>query len=299
MENLQAFAERIRAFAEEYLSWATLPKISVTDVIEIVLIWFVVYHVILWFKQSRAWPLLKGIVLICLLALAAYLLQMSTILWLINRLLDVGLIALVILFQPELRRALEQLGRKGMMSGLLSFDPKAPEARFSDHTIDELVNACFEMGRQRTGALIVIERDVSLAEYEQTGIEIDALVSEALLLNIFEKDTPLHDGAVIMRGDRVTAATCYLPLTDNNSLNKSLGTRHRAGIGVSEETDSLTIIVSEESGAVSLAEDGKLSHDVTEEYLRKQLVRAQEKHEDAKKKLKKWKGLAKREKTAD
>lgn len=292
--------DRIRAFAEEYLYWVSLPKIYVTDIIEIIILSFVLYHIILWFKQTKAWALLKGIAFVVVFALIAYLLQMNTILWIINKTLNAGIIALVIIFQPELRRALEQLGRKGVMSSLFPLDTRGVEERFSDRTINELVKACFEMGRQRTGALIVIQRDVSLLEYEQTGIEVDAVVSEPLLLNIFEKNTPLHDGAVIMRGDRVTSATCYLPLTDSLSLNKALGTRHRAGLGVSEETDSLTIIVSEETGAVSLAEEGKLSHDITAEYLREQLKRLQNKHVEAKKgKLKNWKGRAKHENNPD
>lgn len=292
--------DRIRAFAEEYLYWVSLPKIYVTDVIEIIILSFVLYHIMLWFKQTKAWTLLKGIVLLVLFALVAYLLQMDTILWIINKTLNAGIIALVIIFQPELRRALEQLGRKGFMSSLFPLESRGVEQRFSDRTINELVKACFEMGRQRTGALIVIQRDIPLSEYEQTGIEIDAVVSEALLLNIFEKNTPLHDGAVIMCGDRVVSATCYLPLTDSMNLNKALGTRHRAGIGVSEETDSLTIIVSEETGAVSLAEEGKLSHDVTAEHLREQLKRIQDKHVETKKnKLRNRKGRARHEKNPD
>lgn len=266
---------------------------------EIIILAFVLYHLILWVKQTRAWNLLKGIVFVLLFALAAYLLQMNTILWLLSKTLNAGIVAIVILFQPELRRAFEQLGRKGMLSTFLPFDSKNGEERFSDRTINELVRACFEMGNARTGALIVIECDVSLQEFEQTGIEVDAVVSAPLLLNIFEKNTPLHDGAVIMRGNRVAAATCYLPLTESMSLNKSLGTRHRAGLGVSEETDSLTIIVSEETGAVSVAQEGKLFHDITADYLREQLQKTQNKQREPKNKLKKWKGRAKHEKNAD
>lgn len=292
--------DRIKAFVEQYLYWVSIPKITFSDILEIIILSFLVYHVILWFKETRAWTLLKGVVSVALFILVAYILQMNTILWIVEKTVSVGLIALIVLFQPELRRALERLGQKGFFTSLLPFEPaKNTRERFSDRTINELVRACFEMGKYRTGALIIIEQNVSLKEYEQTGIAVDALVSAPLLLNIFEHNTPLHDGAVVMRGNRITAATCYLPLTDSTTLNKSFGTRHRAGVGVSENTDCLTIIVSEETGAVSIAEEGKLSHNVSADYLREQLQRVQNKTEETRKKLKNWKGWAKHEKTAD
>lgn len=291
--------DRITNFAEEYLYWLSMPKVTVTDVLEIIILSFILYHIILWFKETRAWTLFKGIVSAALFVLIAYILQMNTILWIVERVVSVGLIALVVIFRPELRKALEQLGQKGVFSSVFSFDMNNTKEKFSDRTINELVRACYEMGKTKTGALIVIENNVSLREYEQTGIVVDALVSAPLLINIFEHNTPLHDGAVIMRGNRVVSATCYLPLTESTTLNKSLGTRHRAGVGVSEATDAMTIIVSEETGAVSIAKEGKLSHNVTPEYLREQLQHAQNKVVENKSKLRKWKEWTKHEKDAD
>ena len=207
-----------------------------------------------------------------------YLLQMDTLIYIINQGLSIAIITLVVVFQPELRKVLESLGERELLNHSLLFgSSRNYTSRFSDRTLDELVRASLEMSAERTGALIVIEQNENLREYERTGIEIDALVTSQLLINIFEHNTPLHDGAVIIRGDRVTAATCYLPLSDNKSLSKALGTRHRAGVGVSEATDSLTIIVSEETGGISLAYRGSLQRSVTEMTLRDRLIEAQNK----------------------
>jgi diadenylate cyclase len=168
-------------------------------------------------------------------------------------------------------------------------DSKDKGERFSNRTVDELVRACVELAKAKTGALIVIEQNVVLSEYEKTGIDIDAVVSSQLLINIFEHNTPLHDGAVIVRGDRVVSATCYLPLSDNNKLSKALGTRHRAGVGISEVSDSLTIIVSEETGKISLAVGGELLHNVDADSLRSKLMYVQKKTIDVKS-FKLWKG---------
>ena len=164
----------------------------------------------------------------------------------------------MIIFQPELRKALENLGGKNVLGKLFDFG-KVEENKFSDHTIDELIKACYAMGKVKTGALIVIEDEILLNEYVRTGIDIDAIISSQLLINIFEKNTPLHDGAVIVRGDRVVSATCYLPLSDSMTLSKDLGTRHRAAVGISEVSDSLTIVVSEETGKVSIAMRGQIT----------------------------------------
>ena len=206
----------------------------------------------------------------------------------------VGIIALVIIFQPELRRALEQLGRKKILFGLFRFnDGREKGERFSSKTAEEIVRACFDMGAAYTGALIV-EQDMVLEEYEKTGITVDGLVTSQLLINIFEHNTPLHDGAVIIRGDRVVAATCYLPLSDNNNLNKALGTRHRAGVGISEVTDSMTIIVSEETGKVSVAVGGELIHDIDADSLRNKLEYLRRRTIDVKS-FKIWRGRLKHE----
>ena len=234
------------------LSEITLPKpIEFIDVIQILLIAYFVYHLIRWVQNTKAYTLLKGILVIVGFAVLASIFQMQTFLYLLGALGGVALTALVIIFQPELRRAVEQLGEKTPLSTISLPGSSEKQERFSDKTVNEIVRACYEMGAVKTGALIVIERNITLEEYEKTGIEVDGIVTSQLLINIFEHNTPLHDGAVIVRGDRIVSATCYLPLSDNMSLSKDLGTRHRAGVGVSEATDSFTIIVSEETGNVS------------------------------------------------
>ena len=190
-------------------------------------------------------------------------------------LIGAAITAVVIIFQPELRRVVEQIGEKNPLSAISFASGQEENERFSDKTINELVRASFEMGEVKTGALIVIEKTITLEEYEKTGIPIDGVLTSQLLINIFEHNTPLHDGAVIVRNNRVTAATCYLPLSDNMDLNKNLGTRHRAGVGISEVTDSFTIIVSEETGNVSYASGGELHTAVTPSDLRDQLHKIQ------------------------
>ena len=282
-------------FIRDYLVKLYIPRITWTDIIEIVIIAFVIYNVMVWIKNTKAWVLLKGIIIVVIFALIAYILNLKTILWIAGKTISVGIIALVIIFQPELRRALEQLGRKKILFGLFRFnDVREKGERFSSKTAEEIVRACFDMGAAYTGALIVIEQDMVLEEYEKTGITVDGLVTSQLLINIFEHNTPLHDGAVIIRGDRVVAATCYLPLSDNNNLNKALGTRHRAGVGISEVTDSMTIIVSEETGKVSVAVGGELIHDIDADSLRNKLEYLRRRTIDVKS-FKIWRGRLKHE----
>ena len=282
-------------FIRDYLVKLYIPRITWTDIIEIVIIAFVIYNVMVWIKNTKAWVLLKGIIIVVIFALIAYILNLKTILWIAGKTISVGIIALFIIFQPELRRALEQLGRKKILFGLFRFnDGREKGERFSSKTAEEIVRACFDMGAAYTGALIVIEQDMVLEEYEKTGITVDGLVTSQLLINIFEHNTPLHDGAVIIRGDRVVAATCYLPLSDNNNLNKALGTRHRAGVGISEVTDSMTIIVSEETGKVSVAVGGELIHDIDADSLRNKLEYLRRRTIDVKS-FKIWRGRLKHE----
>ncbi|MBE5901021.1 MAG: TIGR00159 family protein [Lachnospiraceae bacterium] len=263
----------LETFVNNYLFWVHLPEITKTDIAEILIITFLVYNIMVWIKNTRAWVLFKGLIVILAFISVAAIFQMNTILWLAERTLSVGITALVIIFQPELRKALEQLGQKKFFSGLNFMElQKNNVERYSERTVQELVKACFEMGKVKTGALIVVEREIVLAEFERTGIPLDALVSNQILINIFEHNTPLHDGAVIVRGNRIVAATCYLPLSDNLHLSKELGTRHRAAVGVSEVNDSMTIIVSEETGKVSVAEQGRLERDVTPERLKERLM---------------------------
>ena len=273
MEYFREMLGLVQENLSQILSMANL-TITGIDVIEILIISFLVYHVLMWIKSTRAWNLFKGIMVILIFVLLAAFFQMSTILWIAENTLSVGLIALVIIFQPELRNALENIGGKNILGSILVFN-KAAEEKFSNHTIDELIKAVFAMGKVKTGALIVIEDEIVLDEYIRTGIDVDAIVSSQLLINIFEKNTPLHDGAIILRGDRVVSATCYLPLSDSLSLSKELGTRHRAAVGISEVSDSLTIVVSEETGRVSVAYRGEIFRNMDADGLRTKLQQLQ------------------------
>mgnify|MGYP004462141265 CR=1 FL=1 len=261
-----------------YLSDISFPTINVIDVIEIILISFFVYQFMVWIKFTRAYTLLKGILVICGFLVIAYIFKMNTILWIASNLAGALITAIVVIFQPELRKVVEQLGQKKIMAALIPFDSgKEIRERFTDKTVNELIKACFDMAEVKTGALIVIEQEIRLDEYVRTGINLDAILTSQLLINIFEHNTPLHDGAVIVKQNRIVAATCYLPLSDNMELSKQLGTRHRAGVGISEVTDSVTIIVSEETGQVSVAQGGRLVRNVTSTQLREILERAQNK----------------------
>ncbi len=280
-------------------SWLSLlSRISLTNILEIIIISFVVYEILYWVKNTRAWTVLKGLVVICLFALVAAILHLTTILWILENITGIAVTALLIIFQPELRKALEQLGSQKIISNLLSFDDGKVDREFSEKTVNELVRATFEMAKVKTGALMVIERNTSLKEIERTGIEVNGLVTSQLLINIFEHNTPLHDGAVVIRGNRVAAATCYLPLSDNMTISKDLGTRHRAAVGVSEVTDSLTIVVSEETGRVSVAEGGALTRIADAESLRKILAQVEKPAEEGGR-FKLWKGRLKNERKAD
>lgn len=277
-------------------------SIGVIDIVQILLIAFFVYYLMVWVKNTRAYMLLKGVLLVIMFLVAAAFLHMDTILWICKQLSVVAITGVIVIFQPELRRVLEQLGEKKMLATLIPFDSnKSVDERISDRTIGELIHAAYAMGEVKTGALIVVEQNIILKEYEKTGIAMDSVISSQLLINIFEHNTPLHDGAVIIRNNRIVAATCYLPLSDNLALNKSLGTRHRAGVGISEVSDSLTIIVSEETGKVSYAMGGKICTGVTPGVLREQLnklkIKTGTKEENGKFRI--WKGWGRHEEKAD
>ena len=261
--------DTIREFFSNYISPFILLRITIMDVIEILIIAFLVYYVIKWVKNTKAWALLKGILVLFGIYVLAAVLGFDAILWIFANGVGVSITAIIILFQPELRKALEQLGKRNIMSPF--FDSKE-EGLISDKSINELVRAAVELGKAKTGALIVIERSVNLDEYEATGIKVDSVITAELLINIFEHNTPLHDGAVIVRGDRLAAATCYLPLSENTRISKELGTRHRAAVGISEASDSFTIVVSEQTGGVSIAENGELTRRVSKEQLRERLL---------------------------
>lgn len=265
------------------------PQVHISDVLEIIIISFLLYQVIGWFKKSRAWTLFKGIAVLALCWLFAAIFELNTILWIFRNTISVGIIAIIIIFQPELRKALEQLGKRNFIASFFDSGNSEKRERFSAKTTNELVKATFEMAKNKTGALIVIEQNVALGDYERTGIPLDAMVTSQLIVNIFEHNTPLHDGAVIMRNNRIVAATCYLPLSENMEINKELGTRHRAAVGISEVSDSMTIIVSEETGDVSVAVGGELFRGLDTDNLKKKLSYIQNKSLDVKR-FRLWKG---------
>ena len=279
-------------FIQKYLYRFSISTIGITDIIQI----------IKWLQLTRAWTLFKGIIVLLLFALVSVIFQLDTIAWLLSNSLSVGIMAAIVIFQPELRRALEQLGRKNFFRAFLfSSDEESGEKSFlTEKAVNEIVRAAFEMSKVKTGALIVIEQKVALGEYERTGIAVDGIVSSQLLINIFEHNTPLHDGAVIIRGSRIVSATCYLPLTDSMELGKELGTRHRAAVGISEVSDSTTVVVSEETGKISYSMAGAIHTGVTPSQLRDALnsiKRKPEQKEDAGK-FKLWKGRGKNEEKA-
>ncbi len=275
--------QRIINLYESYGPDWYLPDIRIIDILEILIIAYLAYHLMVWIKNTKAWMLLKGMAVLGIFILIASIFEMNTILWIAKNSISVLATAAIVVFQPELRRALEKLGQKNFWSSIVPFERVTSSGRFQEKTMEAIVSACYAMGREKTGALIVVEQDIMLTEYQHTGIELDCIVSDQILKNIFEHNTPLHDSAVILRGDRIVAATCYLPLTEDRRLSKELGTRHRAAIGMSEVSDALVIAVSEETGKVSYAYGGHLTRGVTPELLRERLVKLQDRTEEAKK----------------
>ena len=287
----------LKEFVSE--SWY-FPQIRVVDAVAILIITFLFYQIILWIKNTKAWMLLRGILVVALFILVAAFFKMYTILWIAQNSLPVMATAVVIIFQPELRRALEKLGEKQFVPNMVALDKREKDnVRFSQKTIDGIVEASFAMGAVKTGALIVVEQAIMLTEYESTGIALDCIVSPQVLINIFEHNTPLHDGAIIVRGDRIVSATCYLPLSDNMGISKELGTRHRAAVGMSEVSDALIVTVSEETGYVSVAMGGQLVRNVTPEYLKKRLESISKKSMEIGRLKKIWKGWRSHEKGVD
>ena len=237
------------------LSLWSVNAIQLSDVIDILLVAYLIYMLISWIQHTRAWSVFKGIIVIIVLMALSSLLQLNTIYWIISNMFSVGIIALIVLFQPELRRALEQIGRAGKFF-------RSSSQELSKNTVSEIISATKSMAKVRTGALIVMERRIPLSDLMSTGVTVDAEVSSELLVNVFEKNTPLHDGAVIIRDNRLAAAACILPLSEQE-LDTELGTRHRAAIGTCELSDAYVIVVSEESGKISVARAGKLYRGLT------------------------------------
>jgi diadenylate cyclase len=244
-----------------YLSELTF-RGSIREIIDILIVSYIIYKFILLIRGTRAVQLLKGIAVVMIAWVVSIWLQFNTLRWLMSQLFTFGVVGIIIIFQPELRRALEQLGRGKLFSrSTAELDQEVHDR------IAELLKAVNYLCKRKIGALIVFERETGLNEYIESGIPIGAEVTSELLINIFIPNTPLHDGAVILREDRLVAAGCYLPLSENPFISKELGTRHRAAIGVSEMSDAISVVVSEETGQVSLAINGLVVRDITEESL--------------------------------
>lgn len=267
MRNERSFVmEAIINFFKEFA--ALVPTIRIMDIVDILVVAFVIYKIILMLQTTSSARIGKSIVIILLLTALTSVLHMYLMNYLLDKILEIGLLALVIMFQPELRRVLEKLGSKSFREILST----KQEMRNIDYVISETVKACEIMSRERTGVLIVFERTSSLEDYQKTGIVIDARVSSELLRNIFFTKASLHDGAVIIRNERIAAAGCVLPLTENRNISSDLGTRHRAGIGMSEVSDAVVVIVSEETGTISVAISGMLKRHLAPQTLEKLLL---------------------------
>ncbi len=234
--------------------------------VDVALVWYVLYKLMMLIRGTKAIQLLKGIAVVLVVWALSIILNLQTMQWLTNQAISWGLIVIIILFQPELRRALEQLGR-----GNLFARSAKSEEELIQQDIEAIIQSCSYMAKRRIGALISIERETGIGEYIETGIAINAKLSHQLLTNIFTPNTPLHDGAVIIKEGEITAAACYLPLSESPFISKELGTRHRAAMGISEVTDALTIVVSEETGAVSCTKNGELHRDLDMDKLREML----------------------------
>ncbi|WP_128895261.1 diadenylate cyclase CdaA [Longirhabdus pacifica] len=238
-------------------------QISVTDGIDILIVSYVIYKLIMLVKGTRAVQLLKGMLIIVVVWVISISFNLNTLKWLMDEMITVGVLAIIVIFQPELRRALEQLGR----GKLFQRSSHTDEVKAFQKQVHEIIRAVNYLSRKKTGALIVFERQTGLNDYVETGIPLHASITGELLMNIFIPNTPLHDGAVMIRGNELVAAGCYLPLSENPFISKELGTRHRAAIGMSEVSDAICVVVSEETGQVSLAINGQVVRDIQEESL--------------------------------
>ena len=293
----------LNSFIQFAGSTLTIGDFSVTftwsSIIEMLIFSLLTYFVIRWIKRTKAWVLLRGAAVLVLLYIIARILKLNTIVFIFKNIVSSLFLAIVIILQPEIRSALEHLGTTSFIPGILQFssEKNRNSTDLSSNSIDAIVRAMSSLGRNKVGALIVIERTILLNEYIDTGIALDATISTALLEQIFEHNTPLHDGAVIIRGNRIISATCYLPLSQNSDISKELGTRHRAGLGISEVSDCITLIASEETGALSVAMNGELKRDVTPDAVREILLSARGGMDDNQNVFTKlWKGRAKNEK---
>lgn len=252
-------------FEKLNLSTLSIPSIRFSDVVDIIIVAVFIYIIMNWIRETRAWSLFKGILVILVLSVLSVNLNLYTTSWIIGETLSVGIIAILVLFQPEFRKGLEQIGKSSLAKNLF-FNNSSQSYIIKPETLEAIVEACFKMSENKTGALIIVEQNVPLGDFDETGIELDAKISSQLLINIFENKTPLHDGAVTIRNNRISCATCILPLS-SSEMASELGTRHRAGMGASEISDAYIFIVSEETGAVSIVNNGKLSRNLSKEVI--------------------------------
>ncbi len=266
------------------LSKLSIPSIRISDVVDILIVAIFIYIILNWIRETRAWSLFKGIMIILILSVLSFRLNLYTTYWIIEQTFSVGIMAILILFQPEFRKGLEQIGKGSLTKNI--FNSNMQDQIIPKNILDEILTACFIMGKAKTGAIIVVEQKVALGDFEESGIPIDAIVTNQLLINIFENKTPLHDGAVLIRNNRIKRATCILPLTQSE-IGLDLGTRHRASVGASEVSDAYIFVVSEETGAVSIAHNGKLYRNLTRQQI-EDMFKQQEKQNA--KKINIWKG---------
>lgn len=242
-------------------------NIGILDIVDVSIVAYVFYKLYMLIKETRAEQLIKGIFVLLIATKASEILQLHVVNYILKNTMTVGLIALLIVFQPELRRALEYIGRtKFIIKPIGEFENEDIE-----ESMEEIIEAMFSLSRQKIGALIIIERETGINDIIQTGTILDGKISRQLLINIFIPNTPLHDGALVIKNNRIRAAGCFLPLTEGKNLNKELGTRHRAGIGISERSDCISLIVSEENGYISMAQNGNLYRNISREYIKETL----------------------------
>ncbi len=266
------------------LSKLSIPSIRISDVVDILIVAIFIYIIMNWIRETRAWSLFKGVMVILILSILSFRLNLYTTYWIIQETFSVGVMAILILFQPEFRKGLEQIGKGSLTRNI--FNSNSQEEVIPKNILDEILTACFAMSKVKTGAIIVVEQKVALGDFEESGIPIDAIVTNQLLINIFENKTPLHDGAVLIRNNRIKRATCILPLTQSE-IGLELGTRHRASVGASEVSDAYIFVVSEETGSVSIAHNGKLHRNLTRQQI-EDIFKQQEKQNA--KKINIWKG---------
>jgi diadenylate cyclase len=286
-ESLENFFNRLN------LSTLSIPSIRITDIVDIILVSVIIYIVVRWIRETRAWTLFRGLLVIAVISLISFNFHFYTLSFIIEKSLSVGVIAVVIIFQPELRRGLEQIGSKGFagVAGILNVADN--EDTISTSVINSIINACLKMAESKTGALIVIERSMSLDSIMRaSGVTINGDVSEQLIMNIFVDKTPLHDGAVIIRNNKIASASCILPVTQVE-IGQEFGTRHRAAVGASEMFDAIIIVVSEETGKISIAQNGRLEKRVTEAQFRRELMKLVTTEDSRINKI--WKGRNKNE----